>query len=385
MLNRRILRIKAMQTLYSYVQCQKSNYQLAIDQIAGDFLPDLNSMEPQDPVKLAAERETATKLFKNSYKAGSVISEEPIAPKVMRSVAAALNFYKVQVQKDYQFLSKGMVREAEGIFDHYLKSLQLLVEFGDLARHDMEEKSRKKGVELAYEAKLVDNLLVDRLRRHELFKSESIRRNVRLDPDQLRQWYKLLVKDQVYLDYRELAERTDEKDIEIVNHILRNFIFANEELTAFFEEEDINWTEDRTIVRSMAGKTLKALAEAENVALHELSANWEDDRVFFEQLFQYTVEEDALSEVLIGERTQNWDINRITAVDRIILGMAISEMLHFSSIPVKVSINEYIELSKEYSTPRSYNFVNGLLNSISESLSGEGKIRKSGRGLIDNK
>jgi transcription antitermination protein NusB len=385
MLNRRILRIKAMQTLYSYVQCQKSNFNLAIDRIAGDFLPDLNSMEPQDPIKLGAEREETINLFKQSYKTGSVTTETPVAPKIMLSAVAALNFYQAQVQKDHLFLGKAMVHEAERIFEFYLKSLQLLVEFGDLARNEMQEKGRKSGTELVYEGKLYHNLLIDRLRRHELLKEEMVRRNVRLDHELVRQWYKLLTKDQPYLDYRALAETTPEKEAEMANHILRNFIFTHDTLNEYFEGEDLNWAEDRVIVRSMAAKTLKALAETEGAALHELSANWEDDRAFFQQLFEYTIEEDDFCEGLIAERTQNWDIGRITAVDRIIMGMALSEMMHFPSIPVKVTINEYIELSKEYSTPRSYNFVNGLLNAIADDLGKAGKIRKSGRGLIDNK
>jgi transcription antitermination protein NusB len=385
MLNRRILRIKAMQTLYSYLQCQKSNVLLALDRIAEDFQPDLNSMEPQDPVQLAAGRSEAAGLFRLGYKAGKVTTELPVEPKVMLSAVAAINFYQAQMKKDHLFLSKGMVHDAERIFDLYLQTLQLLVEFGDLARQDMEDKARKKGTELAYEAKLHDNVVVDRLRRHQPLREERTRRGASLAHEQVRQWYRLLTKDETYLAYRELPESDAEKDLELANHILRQFILGHETLAEYFEGQALHWAEDRPVVRSMAAKTLKALAEDENAALPELSANWEDDRVFFQDLFQHTVDDQDYAEGIIAERTQNWDIERVTVVDRIILGMAISEMMHFPSIPVKVTINEYIELSKEYSTPRSYNFVNGLLNTISDDLGKAGKIRKSGRGLIDNK
>jgi N utilization substance protein B len=385
MLNRRILRIKAMQTLYSYMQCQKSNFQLALDRIAEDFQPDLNSMEPQDPVKLAAGRDEAAGLFRLGYKAGKVATEAPVEPKVMLSAVAALNFYQAQIQKDLLFLGKGMVHDAERIFDLYLQALQLLVEFGDLAQQEMEEKARKKGVELVYEGKLSHNLIVDRLRRHQPLREERTRRGVSLAHEQVRQWYRLLTKDETYLAYRDLPASEASQDLEAANHILRQFILGHETLAEYFESQALHWAEDRPVVRSMAAKTLKALSEDETSPLAELSANWEDDRLFFQDLFQRTVDDYDYAEGIIAERTQNWDIERITAVDRIILGMSISEMMHFPSIPVKVTINEYIELSKEYSTPRSYNFVNGLLNTISDDLGKAGKIRKSGRGLIDNK
>ena len=88
---------------------------------------------------------------------------------------------------------------------------------------------------------------------------------------------------------------------------------------------------------------------------------------------------------LIASHTKNWEVDRLPLTDRVILHMALSEMIQFSSIPVKVTINEYIELAKEYSTPKSRQFINGILDVMSKELTGTGKIKKSGRGLIDNK
>lgn len=98
-----------------------------------------------------------------------------------------------------------------------------------------------------------------------------------------------------------------------------------------------------------------------------------------------TVENDDENKNLIAKRTQNWDIERIAQTDKIILSMAITEMKNFPSIPVKVSINEYIDISKTYSTPKSKQFVNGLLDVLAKELTEKGEIRKSGRGLLDNK
>jgi len=171
--------------------------------------------------------------------------------------------------------------------------------------------------------------------------------------------------------------------------LTRDFIMQNEVLDDYFDENDIYWSENRSVLRNMLLKTVKNIEE-ENilnntpVELYLLSRNWEDDKEFFEELFQNTVNESLQNEKLISERLKNWDINRVALTDTLILKMAISEMMHCPSIPVKVSINEYVELAKNYSTPKSKEFVNGILDTLSEYLVNEGLIKKSGRGLLDN-
>jgi N utilization substance protein B len=137
----------------------------------------------------------------------------------------------------------------------------------------------------------------------------------------------------------------------------------------------------------MLTKTVKSLEEGnpQSVQLLELSPNWEDDKEFMKDLFKYTLDNDEEYEQLISGKAKNWDIERLAMLDRIILKMAIAEMLHFPSIPVKVTINEFIELSKEYSTPKSKQFVNGILDATVAELTSKGILKKSGRGLIDNK
>jgi len=136
----------------------------------------------------------------------------------------------------------------------------------------------------------------------------------------------------------------------------------------------------------MLKKTIKSLDEdTQHIELIELSANWEDDSEFFKNLFTDTISNDDEYENIVSDFAQNWATERIAIVDMIILKMAVCEMLNFPSIPVKVTINEYIELSKNYSTQKSKIFVNGMLDKISVKLEKDGKIKKSGRGLIDNK
>jgi N utilization substance protein B len=132
----------------------------------------------------------------------------------------------------------------------------------------------------------------------------------------------------------------------------------------------------------MANKTFKIEA-LEDLSLQPLAIQWEDDRLFFEELFDYSVSEDKQLSAWIGDQTKNWESDRLAVADFIILKMALAEMVKFSSIPVKVSINEYIELAKNYSTPKSGQFINGILDVVSNRLVQEKVITKSGRGLID--
>jgi N utilization substance protein B len=183
-----------------------------------------------------------------------------------------------------------------------------------------------------------------------------------------------------------LAETDYETDMELLRHLYKDFVFKGEALPRWLESSDLNWEENRPIVRNLVLKTLKMLpyGSDEKQELMNLSANWQDDRDFAETLYNQTLADDAKSEKLIADSTPNWDVERVALLDKIILKMALCEMQLFRGIPVKVTINEYIEISKIYSTPKSKQFVNGVLDKLAQDLAASGDIRKSGRGLLDN-
>ncbi|WP_233219005.1 transcription antitermination factor NusB [Adhaeribacter arboris] len=222
------------------------------------------------------------------------------------------------------------------------------------------------------------------------YQQRLIRRNISWgsDTDQIRHWYKTVLKpNETFLAYLAQPEHTYEEDHELIKSIYKELIFKDETLQKYFEEQDMNWAENKPIVKSLVNKTIKSLEEtsAEDLPLLDLSPNWEDDKVFFEDLYNQTIQEDATYEAFIVAQIKNWDVDRVALLDKIILKMALCEMHIFRSIPVKVTINEYIEISKIYSTPKSKQFINGVLDKISQELTEKGDIRKSGRGLIDNK
>lgn len=152
-------------------------------------------------------------------------------------------------------------------------------------------------------------------------------------------------------------------------------------------ENDLFWEESEEAVCSLVQKTIKAITEdnKDEFLLMSLTKSWEDDKEFMLDLYNKSISEEEEYLQYIDQNTQNWDIHRIAMIDRIILLMAITEMINCFSVPVKVTINEYIEMAKIYSTPKSKMFINGVLEAISKMLLEKNIIRKSALGLMDNK
>ncbi|RDC62272.1 transcription antitermination factor NusB [Adhaeribacter pallidiroseus] len=390
MLNRRTLRIKAMQAIYAYMQAEGSDYNLALDQIEAAFMPDLNSMQVQDRKKLEGQTKIATILFKEWYNTRQFDAEE--ADKEIRDVVNnAIRYYETQLKKDFKLYGSQMVHAVEKIYDHYLSLLQINEVLVRLIEGEEEKKATRftEKKELNFK-NFLRNGVLQKLLANKSYQERIIRRNISWGSnlDQVRQWYRTVFKaDETVAAYVQQPQHTYDEDHELIKHIYKELVFKDETLQKYFEEQDMNWAENKQIVKSLVNKTIKLLEETadENLPLLDLSANWEDDKVFFEDLYNQTIQENATYEALITTHVKNWDVERVALLDKIILKMALCEMHIFRSIPVKVTINEYIEISKLYSTPKSKQFINGVLDKIAQELTDKGNIRKSGRGLIDNK
>ncbi len=391
MLNRRTLRIKVMQAIYAYRQAEGSDYLLALDQIGEEFAPDLNSMEVQDRKLLEGKKQIATLLFKEWHETGRFDAEEA-DQEIVGAVNRAIVFYQNLIRKDNKFYGNQMISAVERIYDHYLATLQILEVLVSLVEEEEEKKEKRFTAATGPDVqRFTKNTLVQRLLNSKSYQQHIIRRNISWGSDisAIRAAYKNILKqDEAFLAYLALPQPTPEDDFEVVKHIFKNIIFKEKNLQSLFEEQDLNWVENKAIVKSLVNKTIKVFAEApadEEPALLDLSANWEEDKAFFEELYDQTLQDDEKYEALIAGSVKNWDVERVAALDKIILKMALCEMHIFRSIPVKVTINEYIEISKLYSTPKSKQFINGVLDKMAQELTTKGDIRKSGRGLIDNK
>jgi transcription antitermination protein NusB len=390
MLNRRTLRIKAMQALYAYKQAEGSDYLLALDQISEDFAPDLNSMEVQDKKLLEGKKQLAQLLFKEWYETHQFESDES-DKEIIDAVNRAIVYYNNLVKKDYKHYGNLMLGAVERIYDHYLSTLQILEVIVSLIEEEEVKKEKRFTAATGPDVKrFLNNRVMQRLINNDSYRQAIIRRSISWGSDisEIRSVYKNILKqDEAFLSYLAVPEPTLEEDADIVKHIFKNIIFKEKNLQSLFEEQDLNWIENKSIVKSLVNKTVKVYSEEteEEPVLLDLSANWEDDKAFFEELFHQTLQEDEKYEEMIAASVKNWDVERVALLDKIILKMALCEMHIFRSIPVKVTINEYIEISKLYSTPKSKQFVNGVLDKMAQELTTKGDIRKSGRGLIDNK
>ncbi len=392
MLNRRTLRIKAVQTYFAYEQSVASEYEIALQQIEEDFQPDLNSMEQQNPQLLKKQTQIAQNCFVEQFNNESVRYPDDADERIKKSVAGAISFYRNQVKKDREFFQARMIKDIDILHDSYYLTLTLPLEFAFLASKEKRKKLgsiSKEHVLVENDYNLAENQVIKALENFAPLQQQVAKRslswaNFREDTTK---WYtNILKEDEAYKSYQLLSSPSREQDLDIVLHVVKKVFFKNPQIVAFMEERDLYWEENSSIVKSLALKTVKGFEQqAEPFQLLELSANLEDDLDYFRELFRITAANDAEYEKVIAEKSKNWNIDRIALIDKVILKMALAEMTHFPSIPVKVTINEFIEISKNYSTPKSKQFVNGLLDVLASDLAEKGQIKKSGRGLIDNK
>lgn len=377
MLNRRTLRIKIMQSLFAYELCKDAEYLLALDYLDAFFQPDLNSMQVQDKVLLKGQHAVAVKLFEKRF-SGESVPENP-DPRINQAVDEALAKHQKQTKKDYDYFRKNIILEVGKIQTFYTSVLNLIPALASIG--SQEKKIVTKN--------FTNNPFVIALKNNTDLKKETIRSDSGWDQrmDIVRGWFKDCIKpDKEFQEYISLTEPDSDAHKAFSKHLIRQIILGKTIINSHFEEEDLRWAEDYDIVRSMADKTLKSLdAKAGTVEIQKLSLDWEEDKEFADKLFVATTHLDKSCQELIASNTKNWEVDRLPLTDQVILQMAIVEMTEFPNIPVKVTINEYIELAKQYSTPNSRQFVNGILDVISKSLKESGKIKKSGRGLMDNK
>lgn len=186
----------------------------------------------------------------------------------------------------------------------------------------------------------------------------------------------------IYQDYMSKTESNFNDDKYFVADLFSEVIAPNEKLYDYIEDYKLTWVDDLASVNTLILKQIKSLKSEDDIFRVSALYKDEDDKDFVKSLFRKTVlNEQELSKEYI-DKTPNWDAERIAEMDTIILKMAICELLKFPSIPVKVTINEYLEIAKEYSTPKSSIFINGILDNLVKEFKNENRLNKAGRGLL---
>ena len=314
-----------------------------------------------------------------------MLSRRHIRVKVMQTVYA----YRGGESDDFSNDEKFLLVSIANMYNLYLLLLSLLIELQKKAE-DYSVKVQNKHLASQDDKnpnkKFIENKLLLKLKQNselqEAFKSAKIN-NWDLDSEYVDILFKEIISSQLYSDHMETRTSDFKEDVNFIIDVYKEIIAPNEKLYDYLEDKNLTWLDDLPTVNTSILKLLRKVKpnSNENHFLPELYKD-EDDKDFAKNLLKKTILNKTSLNKIIGEKTQNWDADRIARLDSILLQMAICELQNFSSIPVKVTINEYLEIAKEYSTPKSNIFINGILDNLVKEFQEEGKLNKVGRGLM---
>lgn len=297
--------------------------------------------------------------------------------------------YHQAENKDLKAFEKQLLQQVDRVYENYLQLLLLLVEISlhtDVDARERAEKHIPSADDLNANTRLLHNRFIQQILKNDQYLADSKKHKISWQGEAslIRQLFLDLRKKKEYEEYC-VGPDSYEADLEIAQFILKKVIAKSVMVEQYFEERNLNWATDRNVVFSMVNRMFKTFTEktGSNHPLAEIAPNWEDDKAFYVTLFRETALNDLEYQQYIAEKTKNWEVDRIAMMDILLMKMAICEWIHFSSIPVKVSINEYIDISKDYSTPNSKGFINGILDKLVLDLKKANKIRKTGRGLME--
>ncbi len=303
----------------------------------------------------------------------------------MQSIYAMHQNNSDNMEKEEKFLFNSI----ENVRDLYLIMVSALFEIRN-SEENYIDKSQKKHLATAAERnpnrKFINNKVLRML-------ADSNVLSIALEDRKINNWTQnddyilLMLEDvkasEVYQKYMHNEENNWEEDRQFVHDLFVEVVAPNEKLYEYLEDYKLTWVDDIPLVNTLISKQLKQLTEEgkDEFSIPKLYKD-ADDKEYARSLFRKTV----LNEVELAkefiDKTPNWDTERIAEIDAIILKMAICEFLKFPSIPVKVTINEYLEIAKEYSTPKSSIFINGILDNLVKEYQASNKLVKTGRGLM---
>jgi len=263
-----------------------------------------------------------------------------------------------------------------------------VIEIADYAETRIELKRNKHQPtqeDLHPNTKFVSNLFIQQLRDNRQLTAYLNQTKLSWvnHPELIKELYLIITESEMYQEYVSSETRSYMDDRKFIEKVFNKIFLVSEELYEVLEEQSIYWNDDIEFVISLIIKTTKRFNETTDSGQHLMPLyKDEEDREFARDLLRKSVINHDELQALIKVHSSNWDVERIAFMDILMMQMAITEFLYFPSIPTKVTMNEYIELSKFYSTEKSRNFINGILDKTLKDLKKEGKINKAGRGLV---
>lgn len=302
-------------------------------------------------------------------------------------VMQALYSFFQHDKADMAHFEKELFKSLDKIHELYLSILALILDLHHVAMVMVDESKNKRlpnEADLNPNMKFINNSLLLSMAKNAALKSQIEKRKIswQNDFDVVRRLFNEIKNGELYKNYLSSGVSGVEDDRDFIVALITNYLSENEVLASLFEEKNIHWADDTFVAFNSVIRNLEAF-EGE-FTMQPLLKDEKDDLEFMSVLFKKTILYKTQSEELIDKHTKNWDIERIANMDMLLMEMALTEILYLPNIPVKASLNEYIDISKEYSTPNSKVFVNGVLDKIIAELKQENRINKTGRGLKES-
>ncbi|MEO8886683.1 MAG: transcription antitermination factor NusB [Mucilaginibacter sp.] len=315
-----------------------------------------------------------------------MLNRRHLRVKVLQSLYA----YHQSDVRDLKQHEKNLLQSIDKVYEMYIWMLSLISEVVGYAQNDANDRANKHlptADDLNADLKILTNRFVLSLNQNQEFLAALKKYKVSwtFEPELTKTLFTILKSSPDYTEYLQKTGDTIQTDKDIIKFIFKKVILKSSLADQVFEDKFIFWPVDRDVLQALIAKTFKNFSHDDYTQnkLAEVTGNWVEDREFIVNLFENTIRYDEQYQQMISEKTQNWEPERIAMMDTLLMKMALAEFLKFNSIPVKVTINEYLEISKEFSTPKSNSFINGILDKILIELKAQNKIVKIGRGLIE--
>ncbi|MDD4848351.1 MAG: transcription antitermination factor NusB [Bacteroidales bacterium] len=325
-----------------------------------------------------------------------MLTRRDLRMKVLQSLYAT----EISSMNQLQEAENQLIKSTESIYDLFIYQLSFILEMSEYAQNKMEENKQKQLPtleDLHPNTRFWNNPFLQIVWENKQLQKEIERLNIHWDnyPELFRDIYNNFKNSDEYKQYSAIETKNFKQARHITTFFYTDFILPNTTLEGIYEEKQLHWNSDLLIAAFLVVQYFESIntSTSPDEALPPLlktsqedgNFDVEDDRTFMCNLLRKVIIHNEEYDQILSSHIKNWDYDRVAKIDILILKMALAELLEFPTIPIKVTINEYIEIAKAFSTPKSNIFINGLLDSLIREFKEQGKIKKLGRGLFDGK
>jgi N utilization substance protein B len=291
-------------------------------------------------------------------------------------------------EKNINARERELLTSIDKIYELYIYLFLLLKEirhFGDNLLEERKKKHLPTANDLKPDLRFINNRVLLKISSSPALYKEKDKRKIGWQADEdstIKKFYQNILASPEYTAFMASPASTFEEEKHFMVTIYKKYLSENDDLKQHLIEKNIHWASDYMLANICLVKTIEAMQEDKDLELMPLYKA-DDDQDFTLELFRKTILDDSANMKLIEGKIANWEPERIASMDMLLMKMALTEVMNFPGIPVKVTLNEYIEISKLYSSPKSNTFINGILDAIVKELRSQKKVVKVGRGLIE--